>query len=251
MNKQSYTCRECGYRSSSWFGKCPECGEWDSLEKTFNVAQVSKTVVKKAQIQQLSKVATTQSNRKETQVFEFDRVLGGGFIPGEVILLAGSPGVGKSTLLLEVLQRLTVLYISGEESAGQIRHRAARLKVNTDSFYFSSSTEVEAIIEAASENTMKADVIVIDSVQMLYSNSIPGTPGGLTQIKEVASQLIDFAKSASIPVILIGHITKEGAIAGPKMLEHLVDCVMVLEGERFCAPQKIGLAQLMRLEYLR
>src|SRR3989344_1141439 len=233
MAKMMYQCRECEYKSSSWFGKCPECSAWDSFEKVEEVSVKSKTSVQNAEVIKLSSISSVSTNRKVTENFEFDRVLGGGFLSGEVILLAGEPGVGKSTLLLEVLQKLSVLYVSGEESATQMKHRAERLKVNTDSFYFSSNTQVESIIGASSESKTNLDVVVVDSIQMVYSPDVPGTPGGATQIREVTSQLVDFAKSANIPVILIGHITKEGNIAGPKTLEHLVDCVLYLEGERF------------------
>src|SRR3989344_949583 len=232
-SKTFYQCRECGSKTSSWFGKCPECGTWDSLEKVEDMILRTNIPTQKAEVVPLSKVKSTQSGRLMTSIFEFDRVLGGGFVSGEVVLLTGEPGVGKSTLLLEVLQKLKCLYISGEESSSQIKHRADRLKINLDAFYFSGNTEVEAIIGVLSDPKLKIDVVVIDSIQMLYSNSILSTPGGQLQIRQVAGQLVDFAKSKNIPIILIGHITKEGVIAGPKTLEHLVDCVMHLEGERF------------------
>lgn len=230
-----YQCRSCGYQSISWFGKCPECSEWETFEKMIPVTSGSRSTknVEKAEIVTLSEVGSSISSRIPTGVFEFDRVLGGGFVAGEMILLAGEPGVGKSTLLLEVLQKLRIIYVSGEESASQIKGRANRLNVNTDSYFFSSNTEVESIIGALSEDKLKIDLVVIDSVQMLYSQSVPGAPGGVAQIKEVVMQLMDFAKTKLIPIIVVGHITKDGNIAGPKTLEHMVDCVLYLEGEKF------------------
>lgn len=235
MSKEIYQCQSCGYQSVSWFGKCPDCSEWETFEKMTVDTSLEKASrnVQKAEVVVLSKVKESVSGRVPTGVFEFDRVLGGGFVSGEMVLLAGEPGVGKSTILLEVLQKLKILYVSGEESASQIKGRASRLNVSTDSYYFSSNTEVEAIIEALSDESLPIELVVIDSVQMLYSQNIPGAPGGVAQIKEVLMRLIDFAKSKLIPIIVVGHITKEGAIAGPKTLEHLVDCVLYLEGEKF------------------
>src|SRR3989338_1255492 len=237
MSKTIYQCTSCGYQSSSWYGKCPECGTWESLEKIEDTVRSSNTSVK-ASVIQLSSIITTNKNRKETGFYEVDRVLGGGFMPGEVILLSGEPGVGKSTLLLSGLQKLSVFYISGEESAEQIKHRSERLHIDPKRFYFSATTDVDSILKTLFSEKLPIDVIVIDSIQMMYTRDVPGVPGGATQIKEVTLRIAEFAKKSKIPILLIGHITKEGNIAGPKTLEHLVDCVLYLEGERF-SPYRI------------
>lgn len=230
-----FVCSNCGYGSASWIGKCPDCGQWNTLKEKPEFAKSSsgkKESVKKISITPLKKVSSKTKSRKKTGLFEFDRVLGDGFAPGEVILLTGEPGIGKSTLLLQSLQHLKTLYISGEESAEQIKDRADRLSISLDYFLFSDDLQVEGIIEGADEIKDSLDVIVIDSIQTIYSKDISGQVGSVSQLKDTAKKLITFAKQNSITIIMIGHVTKEGEIAGPKTLEHFVDCVLNFEGEK-------------------
>jgi len=229
-----YICSECGYGSGSWIGKCPDCGQWNTLKEQPNFEKSSKKseAVKKITITSLSKIKTSSKSRQSTGIFEFDRVLGGGIVPGEVILLTGQPGIGKSTLVLQAFQKMKILYISGEESAEQIKNRAERLSVNLDNLLFSSDLQIESIIRSIEEIKDEIEIIIIDSVQTIYSKDIGGPVAGVSQLKEVTKKIINFSKQTKIPVLLIGHITKEGDIAGPKTLEHFVDCVLELEGEK-------------------
>lgn len=226
-----YICINCGYGSASWLGKCPECGQWNTMEQKIEQSG-KKEAVKKINIVKLQKVTPTfEKNRIKTGLFEFNRVLGGGLIQGEVAFLSGEPGIGKSTLLLQAVKNLKTLYISGEEAANQVKMRAERLGVNQENFYFSEDLQVEGIIESISTLKNKPEILIIDSIQTVYSKDVDAIPGSITQTKESTSRLISFAKKTEIPVIIVGHITKEGDIAGPKTLEHLVDCVLVFEGE--------------------
>ncbi len=230
-----FICSDCGYGSASWMGKCPDCGKWNTLKEQPSFTKNSKSKnesVKKITITALKKISSKVRSRKKTSIYEFDRVLGDGFTPGEVILLTGEPGIGKSTLLLQSLQHLNTLYISGEESAEQIKDRADRLSISLDHFLFSSDLQVEGIIEGTEEVKESLDVMVIDSIQTIYSKDIAGPIGGVSQLKDVAKKLITFAKQNNITMIMIGHVTKEGEIAGPKTLEHFVDCVLNFEGEK-------------------
>ncbi len=229
-----FICSECGFGSGSWIGKCPDCGKWNTLKEQPNFEKSSKKseAVKKIIITSLSKIKTSSKSRQSTGIFEFDRVLGGGIVPGEVILLTGQPGIGKSTLVLQAFQKMKILYISGEESAEQIKNRAERLSVNLDNLLFSSDLQIESIIRSIEEIKDEIEIIIIDSVQTIYSKDIGGPVAGVSQLKEVTKKIINFSKQTKIPVLLIGHITKEGEIAGPKTLEHFVDCVLELEGEK-------------------
>lgn len=231
-----FICTNCGNGSATWLGRCPACGEFNTLkENRFEKgsgASKTKESLKKINITPLSKVQSIKKDRKKTGIFEFDRVLGGGIIPGAVILLTGEPGVGKSTLLLQALHNMKALYVSGEEAPEQVKDRADRLKINLSDFFFSSDLQVEGIVEAAEEWKDKIDVLVIDSIQTIYSKDIEATPGNITQLRETTAQLINMAKSIKVPVIIIGHVTKDGDIAGPKSLEHMVDVVLAFEGER-------------------
>jgi len=230
-----FICSNCGYGSASWIGKCPDCGQWNTLKEKPEFAKSSsgkKESVKKITITPLKKVSAKIRARKKTHIFEFDRVLGDGFAPGEVILLTGEPGIGKSTLLLQSLQQLKTLYISGEESAEQIKDRADRLSVSLDRFLFSNDLQVEGVIEGTEDIKDSLDVMVIDSIQTIYSKDVTGPVGSVSQLKDVAKKLITFAKQNNITIIMIGHVTKEGEIAGPKTLEHFVDCVLNFEGEK-------------------
>lgn len=230
-----FICSNCGYGSASWMGRCPSCGQWNTLVEKPEFAKT--TTGKKEELQQLKtisfeKIKSQESSRKKTGIFEVDRVLGGGFIPGEIVLLTGEPGVGKSTLLLQSLQNLNTLYISGEESAEQVKNRGERLKLNLKNFLFSDSLQIEGIIKGVEDLKDKIDVIVVDSIQTVYSKDIESPSGTISQLKESTAKLIIFAKKNKLPAIMIGHITKEGEIAGPKALEHMVDCVLSFEGEK-------------------
>ncbi len=228
-----FICSNCGYGSASWMGRCPDCNRWNTLvEQRQEKPGRSKEKTRPLKLTSLSKISTQRKQRIRTEIFEFDRVLGGGIIPGEIILLTGEPGIGKSTLLLQTLKNAKTIYISGEESAEQVKDRAERLKINLKNLLFSNDLQIEGIIEGIENHREDIDIIVIDSVQTIYSNKLDTAPGSVSQLKETATQLIAFAKQNKLAVILIGHVTKEGGIAGPKTLEHLVDCVLSFEGER-------------------
>lgn len=232
----SFTCTECGYSTVKWLGRCPECQAWGTLEEKGAGKTSVKTKVKKSSgAKSINQVDSSQAQARTTFVSEFDRVLGGGIVPGAVVLLSGEPGVGKSTLLLDVAARVAkfgakVLYVTGEESAGQVRLRAERINALEDSLLLAAETDLGAVlgmIEAESP-----EMLVVDSIQTLASSEIDGVPGGVTQVREVAAALIREAKARSLPTVLVGHITKDGTIAGPRLLEHLVDVVCTFEGER-------------------
>lgn len=228
-----YTCSSCGYGSASWYGKCPQCSEWNTFEKIETPTTRGKKGIagKKIEFIPLSKLETLSSKRKPAGIFEFDRVLGGGFVHGETILIAGEPGVGKSTLLLSLISNFNTVYISGEESGHQVKQRAERLNVKSDQIRFSNEISVESIVTSLAGDT-SSELVIIDSIQTVYSSGIPSPMGSATQIRESASQLVDLAKQHNKILIIVGHVTKEGDIAGPKTLEHLVDCVLYLEGEK-------------------
>ncbi len=255
-----YICSNCGNGSGSWMGRCPDCGQWN----TFKEQRDSKDSKKKESLTKfsttpLSKITSLETKRKKTGIFEFDRVLGGGFVPGVVIMLTGEPGVGKSTLLLQSLQHLKTLYISGEEAAEQVKDRADRLKINVKDLLFSDTLQVEGIIEGVEDLKTLPEIIVIDSIQTVYSRTIDNPAGSITQLRETTAQLIKLAKTKKIPIIIVGHVTKEGDIAGPKTLEHMVDAVLSFEGEkishfrvlraqknRFGSTDEIGIFEMVR-----
>ncbi len=212
-------------------GRCTSCGEFNTLAKRLD-EDSSGEPVRKMHITPLSSVKSLERTRKATGIHEFDRVLGGGLIPGAVILLTGEPGVGKSTLLLQSLSNMKTLYISGEEAPEQVKDRADRLKISLKSCYFSSELQVESIAAAADEWSGKLDVMVVDSIQTIYSKAVEAPPGTVSQLREATNKLIAAAKKYKIPMIVIGHVTKEGDVAGPKTLEHMVDAVLNLEGEK-------------------
>ncbi|OGG20701.1 DNA repair protein RadA [Candidatus Gottesmanbacteria bacterium RIFCSPHIGHO2_02_FULL_40_13] len=236
----SFVCQQCGYKSPSFLGKCPECGSWNSMvetvEKEDSPAWSKKNKRDKKsnnQAVKLTSVLTTKVNRVSTGIKEVDQVLGGGLVPGSLILLAGDPGIGKSTLTLQLIAYIEGLYVSGEESAAQIKLRAQRLKLKTEKILILSETNVESMLEEAISNKNNINLLIIDSIQTLWSEELSGAPGAIGQVRESTLKLMDFAKKEHIAVILIGHVTKEGTIAGPKTLEHIVDTVLYLEGERF------------------
>jgi DNA repair protein RadA/Sms len=235
-----FVCQSCGHKAGKWLGKCPECGEWNSFveEKTqparrsggrngFSLRDVSAIP--------FTEIESQDDVRIPSGVTEFDRVLGGGIVPGTLVLIGGDPGIGKSTLLLEVADKLSaagalVLYVSGEESERQIKLRGERLAVDAKNVYLLPETNLENIIKEIER--LKPGAIIVDSIQTVFSSVIDSAPGSVSQVREVAHQFLMLAKSRGVPIFLIGHITKEGSIAGPKILEHIVDTVLYFEGER-------------------
>lgn len=239
--KTRYVCTNCGSVSSRWLGRCPQCGEWNTMTEEEALPEVpkgSQSVQRggeAAKPASLPEIAMEKMERIETRIGELDRVLGGGIVPGALVLLSGDPGIGKSTLVLQmasaVCQRAgTVLYGSGEESAGQIKLRADRLGIDAPELVIQADTSLDAILREAQQR--RPALVIIDSIQTMYSREIEGTPGSLAQIREGTSRIMTFAKTMGIPVVVIGHVTKEGAIAGPRMMEHMVDVVLYFEGER-------------------
>lgn len=227
-----FVCKECGYGSASWMGRCPDCGQWSTFVERTEEKKHGKQKLEKAKFISFSKIKIQSSKKIPSGTGEFDRVLGGGLVLGETVLLTGEPGIGKSTLLLQSLANLKTAYISGEESAEQVKGRAERLGIKLDNFFFSDGLQVEGIISSLEDIGEKIDVLVIDSIQTIYSNTIDAPPGNISQLKESTSRLVNYAKKNKVAVILIGHVTKEGAVAGPKTLEHFVDCVLSFEGEK-------------------
>ena len=235
-----FVCQNCGHQSRKWLGKCPECGEWNSLveeraqpvkkgsaRSNFNLRQVSALP--------FTEIEPQDDVRIPSGLDEFDRVLGGGIVPGTLVLIGGDPGIGKSTLLLQVADRLshsgtTVLYVSGEESERQIKLRGERLRVEARNVYLLPETNLENI--ASEIDRLKPGAVIVDSIQTVFSSLLESAPGSVSQVREVAQQFLVLAKNRGVPVFLIGHITKEGSLAGPKALEHIVDTVLYFEGER-------------------
>jgi DNA repair protein RadA/Sms len=235
--KTIYFCRNCGHQSGKWIGKCPSCGEWNSFDEEITSKQPTKNIGNIDSIKSIpiavQDVTSDTEKRIDTKSIELNRVLGGGLVKGSVVLFGGEPGIGKSTLLLQVALNLTgkkILYISGEESHQQIKMRADRIGINNDQCYLLNETFTDNIFNHAKE--ICPHIIVIDSIQTLYTDLIDSSPGSISQIRETASQLQRYAKSTNIPVLLIGHITKDGQLAGPKVLEHMVDTVLQFEGDR-------------------
>jgi DNA repair protein RadA/Sms len=231
-----FVCQGCGYASSKWLGRCPECGEWNSLvEEAAAEARPAGAVTSSEKPRSIGDVDVDHAPRMGTGIAEFDRVLGGGLVAGSLVLLGGDPGIGKSTLLLQALDGLAragrrVLYVSGEESVQQTALRASRLGVKTKELHVLAETQLERILDQAA--AMKPAVLAVDSVQTMHCASLESIPGSLGQVREAAGRLLTYAKTRHVPVILVGHVTKEGSLAGPKTLEHVVDCVLYFEGER-------------------
>lgn len=243
--KTAFFCSNCGYESAKWLGKCPSCGTWNTFvqevihketsqkENTWKDFHEDKKDVKTIA---LHAVTTPEQKRIITPDAELNRVLGGGIVPGSITLIAGEPGIGKSTLFLQIgllLNDITVLYISGEESDQQIKMRADRLKIQNDQFYLLTETSTQTIFQEIKK--LRPQLVIVDSIQTIQSPYIDSSPGSISQIRESASEFQRFAKETNIPVFLIGHITKDGAIAGPKILEHMVDTVLQFEGDRHYA----------------
>lgn len=235
--KTAFFCQSCGYESPKWVGKCPSCGEWNSM--------VEETVVKSASKGQpfsrqrtenvpvlLKDIQETGTSRIQLMDSELNRVLGGGLVLGEIILIGGDPGIGKSTLLLQmaVKEQLRILYVSGEESEQQIKMRAERLGISNPHCHLLIETDVTQIIQHSTK--LSPDLLIVDSIQTLFYPEIESAPGSVSQVRECTALLLRYAKESNVPVFLIGHITKEGSIAGPKVLEHMVDAVLQFEGDR-------------------
>lgn len=233
MNKQEtiFCCANCGDEFAKWQGKCSSCGSWNTLKEVKQLAQNKKNT-NTSEIINLNKVKIDNFKRIDLGITEFDRVLGGGMVPGSVILLGGEPGIGKSTLVLQVASKLkNTYYIAGEESAQQIKMRAQRLKINNGNISLISENNIDAAL-----NTLKKEkpaLVIVDSIQSMYTDEYPSTAGSIVQVRETALKLQKYAKQNNISVILIGHVTKDGTVAGPKTLEHMVDVVLYLEGERY------------------
>ena len=234
-DKTVFICRECGYKNAKWLGKCPDCGAWNSFdEEIVRAEKKSFGAASGNRAEKLTELQLPVYIRATTGMGELDRVLGGGLVNSSVVLLSGEPGIGKSTLLLQISSELSknrrVLYVSGEESKGQIKLRAERLEVKDEELYLLTETDIDAVI--AEFDRLKPDVIIIDSIQTLSSSSLSSVPGSITQVREGAMRLIDYAKNTNAAIFLVGHVNKEGGISGPKILEHMVDAVLYFEGER-------------------
>ena len=243
--KTAFFCQNCSYESTKWLGKCPSCQQWNSFVEeliqkeskksssgwdSYNGNEISR------KIQQLHKIETKDSPRYVTTDPELNRVLGGGIVPGSIVLVAGEPGIGKSTLFLQMglqLKDLTVLYVSGEESEQQIKMRADRLNLKNENFFLLTETSTSTIFTEIKK--LQPSIVIVDSIQTLQSSLIESSPGSVSQIRECAAEFQQFAKETNTPVFLIGHITKDGSIAGPKILEHMVDTVLQFEGDRHYA----------------
>ncbi|MEX0845482.1 MAG: DNA repair protein RadA [Balneolaceae bacterium] len=263
--KTQFECSNCGYISPKWNGSCPSCGEWNTFtEKTVSKKSSSKHKAKVDGLdsskapQKLEEVETSEKSRFKSNISELDRVLGGGFLPGSYILIGGEPGVGKSTLTLQIAKsnpELTILYCAGEESAGQIKQRSARLGVESENLFIYNETQVDSIIAEAQK--MQPDLLIVDSIQTVYRTELSSMPGSIQQVKECAALFQQLSKKKNITTLVIGHVTKEGDIAGPRVLEHMVDTVLQFEGDkqytyrllrtlknRFGAAQEVGVFEM-------
>lgn len=236
--KSVYICSECGYESPKWYGKCPSCGEWNTMNE--EIKEKTSSAISKARVStyappvQIREISTTDEIRYKTGLSELDRVLGGGIVKGSLVLLGGDPGIGKSTILLQICQYLgkenKILYVSGEESKRQLKLRAERLNVDNDNLYIQTQTDVELISETIRQEM--PDLVMIDSIQTMSLTELQSSAGSITQVRECTNYLMRVAKSLDIPLIIVGHVNKEGSIAGPKVLEHVVDAVLHFEGDK-------------------
>ncbi|MFC1892071.1 DNA repair protein RadA [Thermodesulfobacteriota bacterium] len=234
-DKYIYVCQSCGNQAPKWLGKCPDCGEWDSfVEEIAASGKKTSASSKMGHPQTIDSISLDPEHRSMTGIAEFDRAIGGGLVPGSLILLGGDPGIGKSTLILQVAGKLSgqgfrTLYLSGEESPQQIKLRAERLSIHSDNLYVVTGTCIEDLFDKMQD--LKPDMLVVDSIQTVHTDALPSAPGSVGQLREVSSRLLRWAKETGTPTFLIGHVTKDGAIAGPKVLEHLVDTVLYFEGD--------------------
>ena len=239
-NKSEFVCLECGYKSTKWYGKCPSCNNWNTLEEIITETEnerkssFSREARKTRKSVTIDSISVDEHIRIKAGIGEFDRVLGGGIVSGSVVLLSGEPGIGKSTLLLQICATLgentKLLYVSGEESQGQIKLRAQRLGIDSDNIYIYTETEINDICDEI--EIISPDVVVIDSIQTMYDENSSTIPGSVTQVKNSTQALIRVAKTKNIATIIVGHVNKDGAIAGPKVLEHMVDTVLYFEGDK-------------------
>ncbi len=236
--KTVYVCQSCGSQSPRWMGKCPDCGAWNTMveermEKAKDIGSAKRG--HGAEPLLLEDIQARDEDRFVTKIREFDRVLGGGIVSGSVVLIGGDPGIGKSTLVLQMLKQVSdlrgkALYVSGEESPSQIKMRALRLGVKGENLYVLAETQLEEILHAA--DGLQPQVLVVDSVQTVFTSELPSAPGSVGQVREVSGRLMLYAKRSGVPTFLIGHVTKDGAIAGPRVLEHIVDTVLYFEGDK-------------------
>ncbi len=237
--KTKWVCQNCGYETAKYIGKCPDCGAWGTLTEEVEIPsnnKVQSVVIDENPVCLINEIEITESIRFNTGFEEFDRVLGGGLVQGSLVLLAGDPGIGKSTLILQTAGNICkskkkLLYVCAEESGSQVKLRAQRLNVNSDNLYVYSQTNLEAIINQI--DSLKPEILVIDSIQSIYTSNITSSAGSVSQIRECTNALMDIAKNKNITVIVIGHVTKDGNIAGPKVLEHMVDTVIYFEGDKY------------------
>ena len=239
--KVQYVCTECGFESAKWYGKCPSCNAWNTMEEevrnTTTTAKRIHSAVGSGIIAKpvgLHEIDSTVDQRYHTGLSELDRVLGGGLVKGSLVLISGDPGIGKSTILLQICQymgnTLKILYVSGEESVKQIKLRASRLGVTSDNLSLMAETDIQAILEQV--RVVKPDILIVDSIQTMNHTDITSSPGSITQVRECTNAIMHTAKDLEIPALVVGHVNKDGAIAGPKVLEHIVDAVLYFEGDR-------------------
>ena len=236
--KTVYVCQQCGYETLKWIGKCPSCGEWNTLSEELRETEKERSFKANnhsaAKPFRLREIASDTQKRTSTGIREFDRVLGGGIVNGSLVLVGGDPGIGKSTILLQICGNLgnesNILYVSGEESAHQIKLRADRLKIDCQGLLIMNETDISAVVEQI--DSIKPDLVIIDSIQTMSHPDISSAMGSVTQVRECANLMMKIAKTSGIPIFLVGHVNKDGAIAGPKVMEHIVDVVLYFEGER-------------------
>ncbi len=235
--KNIYTCSQCGYQSPKWMGKCPDCQQWNCFNEevvpTGKAATQHSAAHPSAQVQKLAQISSGNEQRQKCGISELDRVLGGGIVPGSFTLIGGDPGIGKSTLLLQAVAQLgkhsTALYVTAEESCLQVKLRAERLVVQADQLYLLAETALELILEKVRE--LKPGFLIIDSIQTISTTQLESAPGSVSQVRDCAAQLMQLAKQTGLPTFIVGHVTKDGSIAGPRVLEHMVDTVLYFEGD--------------------
>lgn len=232
--KSIYACTECGAESTKWYGRCPTCGAWNTMEEQIQAPSASGGSYSAAKVQSIAHIQPNDRQRYHTGMKELDRVLGGGIVRGGLMLIGGDPGIGKSTLLLQICQHLggehTILYVSGEESEGQIKLRADRLSVTGEKLLVLCENDMDTVLSAIQEQ--KPDVVIIDSIQTMNLADVASASGSVTQVRECTSAVMRLTKRLDISTFIVGHVNKDGAIAGPKVMEHIVDCVLYFEGDR-------------------